>query len=128
MASDKELKLCYVDEPWAYFTTQSLDEQWGDDWGDAPYEYNAGKPYEPHGDDESWEIVYVAYSSELVEPKDGHHSSPWTVKQINAGAVAWLRSPSWCNKPVVVIPAGTTLDDFRRIIKSSGGKVYEETK
>jgi hypothetical protein len=41
------LVLCYVDGPWAYFTTQPLREQWGDDWSDAPYEHNAGPPYEP---------------------------------------------------------------------------------
>lgn len=28
----EELRLCYVSRPWAYFTTQSLDKQWGDDW------------------------------------------------------------------------------------------------
>lgn len=39
--------LCYVDEPWAYFTTQKLEDQWGDDWEDSPYEHNAGKPYGP---------------------------------------------------------------------------------
>ena len=36
--------LCYVDAPWAYFTTRRLSEQWGDDWDDAPYEHNAGTP------------------------------------------------------------------------------------
>ena len=30
----------------AYFTPVSLDEQWGDDWDDAPYEHNAGIPYD----------------------------------------------------------------------------------
>lgn len=39
--------LCYVDGPWAYFTTQPLEDQWGDDWDDAPYEHNAGEPYPP---------------------------------------------------------------------------------
>ena len=37
--------LCYVDGPWAWFTTQKLFDQWGDDWDDAPYECNAGDPY-----------------------------------------------------------------------------------
>lgn len=39
--------LCYVDGNRAYFTTQPLDQQWGDDWDDAPYEHNAGTPYTP---------------------------------------------------------------------------------
>lgn len=38
---------CYVEGNRAWFTTQSLDKQWGDDWNDAPYEHNAGRPYEP---------------------------------------------------------------------------------
>jgi len=40
-------RLCYVDLPWVYFTTQDLDKQWGDDWDDAPYEHNAEEPYSP---------------------------------------------------------------------------------
>lgn len=40
-------KLCYVKGSFAYFTTQELSKQWGDDWNDAPYEHNAGEPYEP---------------------------------------------------------------------------------
>ena len=40
-------KLCYVEGNIAYFTTQDLDKQWGDDWDDAPYEHNAGLPYLP---------------------------------------------------------------------------------
>lgn len=31
-----EAVLCYVDGNCAYFTTQPLDQQWGDDWNDAP--------------------------------------------------------------------------------------------
>jgi hypothetical protein len=33
-----DLILCYIDDDYAYFTEQSLDKQWGDDWNDAPYE------------------------------------------------------------------------------------------
>lgn len=45
--STKEPILCYIDGPWAYFTTQNLHKQWGDDWDDRPYECNAGSPYGP---------------------------------------------------------------------------------
>jgi hypothetical protein len=37
--------LCYIDGSWAYFTTQNLKDQWGDDWDDAPFDCNAGEPY-----------------------------------------------------------------------------------
>lgn len=43
----QEPVLCYVSHPFAYFTTQPVENQWGDDWDDAPYEHNAGSPYEP---------------------------------------------------------------------------------
>ena len=51
----KDLKLCYVKDNFAYFTTQKLSDQTGDDWNDAPYEYNAGIPYSPcwHNEPES---------------------------------------------------------------------------
>lgn len=28
-----------------YFTSD-IENQWGDDWDDRPYEHNAGKPYQ----------------------------------------------------------------------------------
>ena len=40
--------LCYIEGPWAYFTTRPLADQCGDDWDDAPYEHNAGWPYKWH--------------------------------------------------------------------------------
>lgn len=46
MSETNEPVLCYVCGPWAYFTTRPLADQWGDDWDDAPYEHNAGTPYE----------------------------------------------------------------------------------
>jgi hypothetical protein len=116
--------LCYVDECWAYFTTAPLDEQWGDDWNDAPYEHNAGTPYER----EPYKISKVAFDFEfygMERPCDSHLNSPYSVEQINAGAIAWLRTPSYFEKQVI-ISAGTTLSDFKRLIKEAGGKVYIE--
>jgi hypothetical protein len=50
-----DYKLCYVSGSFAWFTTQELSKQWGDDWNDAPYEHNAGSPYGPcwHNEPES---------------------------------------------------------------------------
>ena len=42
-----ELKLCYCANNNMYFTSD-MSAQWGDDWDDRPYEYNAGTPYETH--------------------------------------------------------------------------------
>lgn len=119
--------LCYVDGCWAYFTTLALADQWGDDWDDAPYEHNAGTPYLPHGPEESWSIVQVAFSVDLERPCDNTLNSHYSVQDINAGDTHWLRTSTWA-KNKVRIPAGTPLSKFRELISQAGGKVYEETK
>ena len=121
--------LCYVEGSWAYFTTQPLGKQWGDDWNDAPYEHNASEPYEwrkYNGErgEGRWEIIKVAFEVDLSEPCDGHVNSPYSVEQINRMATPWLRS--WEGFPVIHIWAGTSLDEFKRIIKAADGRVFVE--
>ena len=125
--------LCYVDGCWAYFTTRKLSEQWGDDWNDAPYEHNAGRPYEFHEHDrkegrEPWQIVKVAFDGGFETPAEGHNNSPWSVEQINAGAVAWLRTDSYRTTKPVIIPAGVTIERFCELIHEGGGTVYLANK
>jgi len=112
-------KLCYVDGVFAYFTLKELDKQWGDDWNDTPYEHNAGDPY---NDNES-QIIKIAFEADLDNPTSGHYNSPYSVESINAGAIAWLRSPSY-SKEKVYIKAGETIDSFVKKIKSINGEVY----
>lgn len=125
-----EYRLCYVRAPWAYFTTQELKDQWGDDWNDMPYEHNAGEPYRPGLDDvragKNWQILKVAWDGPFEEPRDGHVNSPWSVKAINSGAVPWLRVvPSQEGlSDVVQIFAGVTLEKFCSLINEGGGCVY----
>lgn len=82
----------------AYFTPASMDEQWGDDWDDAPYEHNAGIPY-----DDLWvndkrveiEILQVpfaikSYNFRLPNDMGFGGNSPFAVADINHGAVAWI--------------------------------------
>lgn len=121
--------LCYVEGPWAYFTTQKLSEQWGDDWDDAPYEHNAEEPYtfQAHHKAEGrapWIIVKVGWDGNLVPPSDRHINSPWSVEAINAGGVAWLQTPCWHAGEKIVIPAGTSLDDFCLLVANADGHVY----
>lgn len=117
-------KLCYVSHHWAYFTTQKLSKQWGDDWDDAPHEHNAGEPYHASPErGESWEITQVAYIGPFKTPCDEHFNSPFSVEQINSGAIAWLR-PEFAPPGTACIPAGTELDEFCRIIEAAGGKVF----
>jgi hypothetical protein len=126
-----EFKLCYVDGSFAYFTTRELDKQWGDDWDDAPYEHNAGEPYEFHDHDkargiEPWEILKVCYEAELETPASmcSTGNSRYSVMAINSGAVAWLTTPTWSSKEMTCIPAGVSPDEFKRLIRKAGGKVY----
>lgn len=122
--------LCYVDGPWAYFTTQPLENQWGDDWNDAPYEHNAGTPYAFHEHDrargkEPWEIVKVVWEGPFFTPGHDTSNSRYSVEMINAGQIAWLRTDEWVKTPVA-IPAGTPLPLFIEKVRAAGGSVYME--
>lgn len=121
----KDFKLCFIANSKAYFTTQALDKQWGDDWDDAPYEHNAGIPYEWRKDskDDSWQIYELYFESNLNTPDYGHSNSPYTAQAINRGEVAWLESPSYEKEPIRIF-AGESCDTFIEKIKKVGGKVY----
>ena len=87
-------------EYYAYFTPIDLSDQWGDDWDDAPYEYNAGVPSDSEKDkDGEWkeyEIIkvpfYVRFDGwNVKQPRDwGGSNSQFCVRDINAGAIAWI--------------------------------------
>lgn len=127
--TDNTPKLCYVEGAFAYFTTQDLDVQWGDDWDDAPYEHNAGRPYEfrPHDAGSGkvpWHITKVAWDGPFLTPADIHGpNSPYSVESINAGAVAWLASEAWIDKKTA-IRAGVSIAEFCELIQGGGGMVY----
>jgi hypothetical protein len=137
--------LCYVDGAWAWFTTKPLDDQWGDDWDDAPYEHNAGLPYGPLGewsaedgrhlprgrdfrDDGTpkWEVFKVAWDGPFETPADlASSNSRYSVRTINRGAVAWLAPTGYGAKGEArAIPAGTTLGEFVLLMEAAGGRVY----
>lgn len=125
--------LCYVRGNWAYFTTQKLSEQWGDDWNDAPYEHNAGNPYDYSEHDakagrKPWKIIKLAWDGDFDPPCEGHTNSPWSVEQINSGGVCWLRTSRWSGAKQVIIPAGTTLARFCDLIREGGGEVYSPSR
>lgn len=118
-------------EYYAYFTPISLDKQWGDDWDDTPYEYNAEIPYDDYYDenDERVEIeivkvpFYIPYDSgwNIRFPKDwGGDSSFFCVRDINAGAVAWIfYAGDKCKtfKGSAAIHAGCNPEEFLEKIK-----------
>ena len=119
-----DYKLCYIDGSIAYFTKLPLEKQWGDDWGDCPYEHNAEPPYYDTYD----QIIKVAYDGYNIEtPADtAGFNSFYSVEMINSGAVAWLTKKGYGDEKTITIQAGTNLRDFIDKIELMEGKVYVE--
>lgn len=93
-------KLCLILGGAVYFTTREpFGDQWGDDWNDAPYEHNAGRPYEFHAPIDGakgiapWEILRFGLWTTLVKPKDlgDGHDSRYSVQAVNRKAAPWLQ-------------------------------------
>ena len=88
-------------EYYAYFTDlDNLQEQWGDDWNDAPYEHNAGWHYDSIRKDEHT-ILKIPFAVVSENNNGSNHwvkfpcdygcgNSPFSVEEINAGAVPWI--------------------------------------
>ena len=111
------MRLCYIDGGDAYFTERPLTgegKEWGDDWNDAPYEYNAGTPY--------YYSKVVKFSGGFEEPKDGHHNSPFSVEDINAGRTPWL----WHYGNKEALYAGASVEEFKDYVRRNGGTIWIE--
>lgn len=106
MAENKGI-LRYVDryEPIAYFCDRDAT---GDDWGDRPWEHNAGPPY-------SYRTRIAYLDSGLERAGWDQYNSPWSVNDINKGAVAWL------SKYNIFIPANITPEKFIELVEQAGG-------
>lgn len=129
----REPVLCYIDDErhLAYFTTQALEDQWGDDHEDVPYEHNAGPPYaySPDYDGKKgippWRIVVVEFlATRLCSPAYGVLNSAYSVRDINARKVPWLR-PQEDGETEVIIWAGTPLTAFYELIKQAKGMAQQ---
>jgi len=105
-------KLCYVDDyNTAYFTNVPLSKQWGDDWDDAPYEHNAGLPYDPEN------IVTITFSNMVPYTRPMHEVS---VQTINEGLTFWLHHDAG-NGTTSYVRAGVTADEFISFILKTNG-------
>lgn len=115
------LALCYVEGACAWFTSQPVNSQWGDDWNDAPYECNAGTPYEHrevHGSDKQpWTLFKIRFDVNLFStPADD--GACLSVQDINMGQVPWLsHGRAW-------LFAGATPAEFIEFVQAAGGQVY----
>lgn len=129
---DNEYRLCYIDNHIMYFT-DNFAKQWGDDWDDAPYEHNAGLPYEYRKD---WPdsvnehaghfryLAYVAteYSWEICTPKQiPYGNNFYSVADINSGIAPWLTNLA--NKDGLM--AGATIEQAIEWCHKNGLKTGE---
>lgn len=124
----RDTKLCYVEGNSAYFTTNDLQQQWGDDWDAVPYQHNAGKPYRAYLKEDfnedgtpKWELIHVMFESIFFEPYEyDSYDTQYSVEQINQLNFPWLCSYD----RGIEIWAGTSLGDFIKIIEEAYGKVF----
>lgn len=118
--------LCYVDGHRLYFT-ESLKHQWGDDWDDAPYEHNAGRPYGLHGlDSDRPDVFPVVVATELQAPSK-YLDRRVSVNEINKGELPWLIPPDWRDKTIELY-AGDEYQEVISTIEEDGGTVYVPRK
>lgn len=122
-------KLCYVSNGIMYFT-DDFKNVWGDDWKKSPYEHNASSPY-GWSDNRSKEeniklnnthLRYLAFMQDwgIKEPCDGFLNSPYSVEDINNGAVAWLFT-----KEAGGLMAGATIEEAIEWCKKANIKCGE---
>ncbi|MEE9366058.1 MAG: hypothetical protein V3W44_05155 [Dehalococcoidales bacterium] len=114
-------RLCYVSRHIAYFTTQKISEQWGDDWNDAPYEHNAGVPYtylfQNDSDKAPWFITWCYWAGPFKTPDNDSSNSQFSVQDINNGQIPWLRSRKRG------LMADTKYEIFKEAIEAEDGAV-----
>lgn len=123
--------LCFVHGNDAYFTTQELSRQTGDNWNVAPHSENAGIPHVapkgPSGPSRGalqWDVVRVSWMGpfEVVTDFEGKSLS---VDNINYEFGSWLMQIK-DNENKVYIRAGIFINEFMTIIKRFGGTVTVE--
>jgi len=125
-----ESVLCFINGPWAYFTTRALSDQYGDNWNNKPWT-EAGSPYlHRHYNPEldklnKWEIYKIAYSGFWTLPyaiyPDLNHPTVLSIN--NDNSIPWLCSSNPHPKPIEVM-AGTTLSNFCKLMRENGGYAY----
>jgi hypothetical protein len=136
----KNFKLCYIRDNFAYFTTQELDKQTGDDWNDAPYEHNAGEPYAPslryftadrqekvetdwnEDGTPKWEIMKIAFDCSKAETpaQMAFGNSKYSVQMINNKLIPWLTITNSSK----ALFAGASIGEFVKFIEESEGEIF----
>lgn len=108
----QDLRLCYTESGWAWFTdVEDFDEIHADDWDDG---YRQGGPY---GSDR-YDLVKVAFDGPV-----GDANMEVPPEMINSQELAWVESLSYAEEQVR-IPAKSSLSSFVDAIQRAGGEVY----
>lgn len=110
----------------AWFTTQDLRAQWGDDWGSPGYEQVSGLPYRYTKYDredglKAWSVSTVEFVGNFLPPHEPPGKTRWSVQQINDQARPWLRGRDSAGS-LVEINAGVSVEEFRRLIAACSGQ------
>lgn len=117
----REFRLCYIKNGKAWFT-DSFDNQWGDDWNDKPYEYNAGEPYDDWTEDSGIkhriELQTLYFETNSWSEKEPCDMGEFSVEEINKGTVAWLHTDDYN------IMAGALMEEFIKTVMDNGGMVF----
>ena len=101
-----DFKLCYFKNNFAYFTSD-FENQTGDDWNDAPFDSNAGIPYDHKGT-----IVFkIALYGDFSSAQDDQYSRPTSVDDINKGFIPWLDN-GWNSDTTWTIHGGISYLEF----------------
>ena len=91
-------------------------EQYGDDWNDAPYEYNADRVYDEYI--EGYKDLCFPFDSLVLEPCDGVYNSRWCKEDMRDRKVP-------C---VIVVPKkihnNSYMDSFGDFIGAEGIEKY----
>jgi hypothetical protein len=123
----KEPVLCFIHDDRVYFTSGDIEKQWGDGWNDAPYECNAGEPYDTI-EGQKIEITKLIYEGDFDQPCTGKSNSGYSIETINKRVTPWLKTPPYLREFKIEIYAGCTISDFIRLVRLARGKVYTELK
>ncbi len=122
-----EDRLVLINGDWAWFVgTDERHSVWGLEWDAPGYEIKAGSPIPPESG--AYSVLAVHFSApHHVRPCELVVPCPWSVKQINEGAVAWLGPDptSERHRGVRPIEPWDTFHRFRTVLHEGGGVVWQ---
>ena len=137
--TDHNTKLCFADCPYyseennsivlkLWFTVAEMRNQWGDDWDDAPYDEEAGEPYDSYVDENGTRNCYNIYTLSLELPINRdrlklpceYANNSLSAAEINSGRAAWLYfigSGRRCDG--IAVPAGLKVSEVLQLLKKA---------